>query len=132
MYTRLQYISQGFTGKEQLKNIQNLLDAGCEWVQLRFKNGKNKELHNLAERVKKLCSTYHTKFIMNDHVNLAKIVDADGVHLGLHDTSIAQARTILGGNKIIGGTANTIQDVMMRINEKCDYIGLGPFRFTST
>lgn len=132
MYTRLQYISQGFTGKEQLGNIQNLLDAGCEWVQLRFKNGNNKELYDLAERVKKLCSTYHATFIMNDHVNIAKIVDADGVHLGLHDTPIAQARTILGGNKIIGGTANTIQDVMMRIDEKCDYIGLGPFRFTST
>lgn len=132
MHTKLQYISQGSTYKEQLENIQSALDAGCEWVQLRFKNGENKELIDLAERVKNLCSAYRATFIMNDHVDIAKVVDADGVHLGLLDTSVAQARAILGFDKIIGGTANTVKDVTMRINEKCDYIGLGPFSFTIT
>ena len=132
MYTKLQYISQGLTSKEQLENIQGVLDAGCHWVQLRFKNGEHNELYDLAEKVKMLCSTLHATFIMNDHVDIAKSVDADGVHLGLLDMPVEKARSILGYGKIIGGTANTIQDVMMRMNEKCDYIGLGPFRFTST
>jgi len=92
----------------------------------------NDELSDLAVQVKKMCSAYRATFILNDHVDIAKRTDADGVHLGLLDTSIADARSILGENKIIGGTANTISDVMMRISENCDYIGLGPFRFTPT
>ncbi len=132
MMHKLQYISQGKTVQEQTENIQSALDAGCRWIQLRFKNAKNNELSDLAVQVKKMCSAYRATFILNDHVDIAKRTDADGVHLGLSDTSIAEARSILGENKIIGGTANTIQDVLMRFNEKCDYIGLGPFRFTPT
>lgn len=129
---KLQYISQGKTVQEQTENIRSALNAGCRWVQLRFKNAENNELSDLAVQVKKMCSAYQATFILNDRVDIAKKTDADGVHLGLLDTSIAEARSILGENKIIGGTANTIQDVMMRISEECDYIGLGPFRFTST
>lgn len=132
MMHKLQYISQGKTVQEQTENIQSALYAGCRWIQLRFKNAKNNELSDLAVQVKKMCSAYRATFILNDHVDIAKRTDADGVHLGLLDTSIAEARSILGENKIIGGTANTIQDVLIRINEKCDYIGLGPFRFTQT
>jgi len=132
MMHKLQYISQGKTVQEQTENIQSALDAGCRWIQLRFKNAEKNELQALATQVKELCAVYRATFILNDHVDIAKMVDADGVHLGLSDTSIAAARSILGENKIIGGTANTISDVQMRISEKCDYIGLGPFRFTST
>ena len=132
MHTRLQYISQGKTVQEQTENIQSALDAGCRWIQLRFKNAAIYELSDLAVKVKKMCSAYGATFIMNDRVDIAKKTDADGVHLGLLDTSIAEARSTLGENKIIGGTANTISDVQMRISEGCDYIGLGPFRFTVT
>ena len=132
MMHKLQYISQGKTVQEQTENIRSVLEAGCQWVQLRFKNAENNELFDLAVQVKRMCSDYHATFIMNDRVDIAKMVDADGVHLGLLDTSVAEARKILGENKIIGGTANTISDVLKRINEKCDYIGLGPFRFTPT
>ena len=132
MYSKLQYISQGLTAKEQLDNIQSSLDAGCEWVQLRFKHAGEKEFSSVAEQVKNICQKYNATFIINDNVELAKNIDADGVHLGLQDMSVLQARTILGDNKIIGGTANTITDVLARIQESVDYIGLGPFRFTST
>lgn len=132
MYTRLQYISQGKTVQKQTENIQSALDAGCRWIQLRFKNAVDNELFDLAVQVKRMCSNSQATFIMNDHVDIAKRTDAEGVHLGLLDTSIAEARIILGENKIIGGTANTIEDVRMRISERCDYIGLGPFRFTPT
>ncbi|MDP1747125.1 MAG: thiamine phosphate synthase, partial [Bacteroidota bacterium] len=132
MYSKLQYISQGLTAKDQLDNIQSTLDAGCEWVQLRFKHAGEKEFSSVAEQVKNICQKYNATFIINDNVELAKNIDADGVHLGLQDMSVLQARTILGDNKIIGGTANTITDVLARIQESVDYIGLGPFRFTST
>lgn len=129
---RLQYISQGNTKQEQESNIQKTLDHGVKWVQVRWKNAPEKELLELCETSKLLCTEYNATCIINDNVQLAKEIDADGVHLGLKDLSIEIARHILGKGKIIGGTANTISDVLQRINEQCDYIGLGPLRFTST
>ena len=129
---KLQYISQGFTIEDQELNIRKALDNGVKWIQVRWKNAPENEFIKLCEISKKLCSDNQTVCIINDHVQIAKDIDANGVHLGLKDTSIEIARHILGENKIIGGTANTISDVLQRINEPCDYIGLGPLRFTST
>lgn len=129
---KLQYISQGKTRQEQELNIRKALDHGIQWVQVRWKNAPDEELIILCEASKLLCSEYQAVCIINDHVELAKAIDADGVHLGLNDRSIDEARLILGKNKIIGGTANTISDVLQRMNEPCDYIGLGPLRFTDT
>jgi len=129
---KLQYISQGNTGKEQELNIRNALDNGIQWVQVRWKNAPGNELMRLCEVSRELCSEYKATLIINDHIQLVKETDADGVHLGLNDDSIEKARLILGDHKIIGGTANTIADVLQRMNEPCDYIGLGPLRFTAT
>ena len=84
----------------------------------------------LAEEVKKLCEACQATFIINDKVDLAIQMDAHGVHLGLNDMRIKNARSILGDHKIIGGTANTLQDILNHVSDKADYIGLGPFRFT--
>ena len=132
MYNKLQYISQGNTIEEQLYNIHKALDNGCDWIQLRFKNQNASEVFTLAEAVKMLCKEYLATFIINDNVRLAKQLDADGVHLGLSDMRIEEARLILGNTKIIGGTANTFGDVLQRTSENCDYIGLGPFQLTET
>lgn len=132
MLSKLQYISQGATEQEQLKNIQSALDAGCNWIQLRHKNVSENELLHASEKVKVLCDSYNATFIINDHPSIAKKTDADGVHLGLLDMPVAEARNILGPDKIIGGSANTLEDVLNRINEKCDYVGLGPYRYTTT
>ena len=132
MYSKLQYISQGSTPEEQFYNINSTLDAGCKWIQLCFKNCEKKQLINLTEKIKKLCSLYNSTLIINDNVDIAKIVDIHGVHLGLKDMPVRTAREILGEDKIIGGTANTLIDVLTRINEGCNYIGIGPYRFTTT
>lgn len=132
MYNKLQYISQGNTPEEQLSNIRRALDSGCEWIQLRFKTQNSLDLFNLAESAKILCDIYMTTLIINDNVHLAKQLDADGVHLGLSDMNVEEARIMLGNTKIIGGTANTFEHILQRTTEKCDYIGLGPFQFTAT
>jgi len=132
MENRLQYISQGQTAAEQELNIRRALDNGATWIQLRWKHVEPGAFHALAEAVGKQTEAYRATFIVNDQITVAQAVDADGVHLGLTDSSIAEARACLGSNKIIGGTANTLKDVRQRIQEGCDYIGLGPFRFTST
>lgn len=129
---KLQYISQGNTFQEQELCIRKVLDNGIKWVQVRWKNAPENELINLCEISKQLCSEYQSVCIINDHIQIAKEIDADGVHLGLNDSAIEEARLILGENKIIGGTANTLSDVIQRIKESCDYIGLGPLRFTTT
>ena len=132
MDNQLQYISQGNTVEEQLHNIHKALDTGCDWIQLRFKIQNTLAVFTLAEAVKIVCKEYLATFIINDNVQLAKQLDTDGVHLGLSDMKVEEARLILGKTKIIGGTANTFEDVLQRTTEKCDYIGLGPFQFTAT
>ncbi len=132
MYSKLQYISQGETIEKQLYNIHQALDAGCNWVQMRFKNQTQKDAFTLAEAVKPLCEKYTANFIVNDNLHLTKEIDADGVHLGLTDTKIDEARAFLGTSKVIGGTANTFEDIENHVKNGCNYIGLGPFRFTAT
>ncbi|MDG1872028.1 MAG: thiamine phosphate synthase [Flavobacterium sp.] len=132
MFNKLQYISQGNTVEEQTRNIHQALDGGCKWVQLRFKNHSADVTFGLAEAAKILCEEYLANFIINDNVYLAQQIAADGVHLGLTDMSIKEARSILGDTKIIGATANTFEDIQNHIQNGCDYIGLGPFRFTTT
>lgn len=132
MLSKLQYISQGITAKEQEYNIQQALDHGADWIQLRWKTATHEERLKLAEEVRKQCDKYQAICIINDSIVVAKQVDADGVHLGLEDEGVEKARRVLGEGKIVGGTANTMEDVKKRIDERCSYIGLGPYRTTST
>lgn len=132
MFEKIQYISQGETPEQQLANICKALDAGCKWIQLRYKDKSILEVLDLAKMVQKICKSYDAKLIINDHVQVAWQINADGVHLGLDDISVLEARKLLGSTKIIGGTTNTLEDVLKRVDEKCDYVGLGPFRFTAT
>ena len=132
MFSKLQYISQGATASEQLNNIQQALDAGCNWIQLRFKNATTDDITALAKQVKKICTHYTATFIINDHPHITLAVDADGVNLGLSDLSVSEAKKIVGTDKIIGGTANTLEHVLQRVEEGSNYIGLGPLRFTTT
>jgi thiamine-phosphate pyrophosphorylase len=132
MYNKLQYISQGNTVKEQLFNIHKALDNGCDWIQMRFKKNYSNDAFTLAEATKILCDEYLANFIINDNVYLAQQIAADGVHLGMHDMKIEEARLLLGKTKIIGATANTIEDIFEKVAQDCDYIGLGPFQFTTT
>jgi thiamine-phosphate pyrophosphorylase len=106
--------------------------GGVDWIQLRVKNKSEDEWKLIAEETKKICKKYGAKLIVNDSVKLAKIIGADGVHLGKDDMPPDEARKLLGPNFIIGGTANTFEDIKRLALLKVDYIGLGPFRFTQT
>lgn len=128
----LQFISH-FTEKySYLDSIRMALEGGCQWVQLRMKDAADEDFLRLGPEVKKLCERYDATFIIDDHVNLIREAGADGVHLGKKDMPIAEARKILGSEYIIGGTANTFEDVKMHYDASADYIGCGPFRFTTT
>lgn len=128
----LQYISQGKTPKEHLKNIGEVCEAGCRWIQLRLKNIDLAVYLETAIQCREICDQYGAIMIINDQVRIAQASLADGVHLGLEDMSPTDARNILGENSIIGGTANTIEDCIQQAEAGVDYIGLGPYRHTIT
>lgn len=108
------------------------LRGGCRWIQLRMKGASEHELIAMGRRIRQLCTEYGATFIIDDHVELVAVTGADGVHLGKNDMPVEQARKILGPHKIIGATANTFEDIENAVSAGADYIGLGPFRFTTT
>lgn len=129
---KLHYISQGATPEEHLDNIQQACTSGAELVQLRLKNETQATVLVIAKKAREITGHYQTRLIINDNYKVAKEVKADGVHLGKTDTCPIIARKHLEKWQIIGGTANTLEDCKTLISKKVDYIGLGPFRFTTT
>jgi thiamine-phosphate pyrophosphorylase len=132
MLERVYFISQQTATKTHLTAIEEALDAGCKLVQLRVKNQSETVVLELAKAAKTLCDRYNAKLIINDFPSVAKSVNAWGVHVGLQDMAVRDVRAIVGTNMIIGGTANTFEHIQQRILEGVDYVGLGPFRFTTT
>jgi len=129
---KLHYITQGETVKEHLENIQHACQSGAELVQLRLKNYSEKKILKAAQEAREITEHFQTRLIINDHYKIAKEVKADGVHLGKSDGNPLTIRKQLHSWQIIGGTANTLEDCKLNINNKVDYIGLGPFQYTKT
>lgn len=128
----LQYISHFTPQISYAEGIRMALEGGCRWIQLRMKDAPAEEIIACAEEVLPLCRRHGAKFLLDDHVELVRQLGADGVHLGKNDIPVDEARTILGPDIIIGGTANTIEDIIRLHKQGADYIGCGPFRFTTT
>lgn len=128
----LQFISH-FTEKiTYLNSIELALKGGVRWVQLRMKDATDEEFKQTAIEAKKICAHYHAVFVVDDRVALAKELEVDGVHLGKNDMDVTDARKLLGESFIIGGTANTFDDVKKLSEKGVDYVGCGPFRYTTT
>ena len=128
----LQFITHHTERYSYLDSARIALEGGCKWIQLRMKDADEKELKETALKVQEMCKQHEATFIIDDHVELVKEIKADGVHLGKNDMPVAEARQFLGEEFLIGGTANTFDDIMMHFNASADYIGCGPFRFTTT
>ena len=129
---QIQFITNPSSRFTLHEEVEMALRGGCMWIQLRMKDASDEEAEKTALDIQALCKEYHATFIIDDRVDLVKKVEADGVHLGKNDMPIREARKILGEAYIIGGTANTIEDIRNLAMQKVDYIGCGPFRYTST
>ncbi len=108
------------------------LQGGCKWIQLRMKGYADADVEPIALRLKEACHSHNATFVIDDRVELVKKIEADGVHLGRLDMPVSEARAFLGEGFLIGGTANTIEDIRALHRASADYIGCGPFRFTTT
>jgi len=132
MIDRLHYISQESPSGTHLEAIRRVLEAGGKWIQLRVKDRPEPEVRAVAQQAAVLCRKYGARLIINDYPHIAAEVVAQGLHLGLSDMAVSEARVIVGAEMIIGGTANTFEHIVQRVAEGADYIGLGPYRFTGT
>lgn len=129
---RLQFITHQTERYSYLDSARMALEGGCKWIQLRMKDAPLDEVERVALELKPLCKQHEALLVLDDHVELTKKLEVDGVHLGKNDMPIAEARRVLGEGFIIGGTANTFDDVKAHYLAGADYIGCGPFRFTTT
>lgn len=128
----IQFISHYTDQYSYLDSIRMALEGGCRWIQLRMKGITDGEVRPVALEARRMCKEAGATFILDDRVMLAKEIGADGVHLGKNDMPVAEARNILGTKAIIGGTANTYADLKAHYEASANYIGCGPFRFTTT
>ena len=130
---RLQFITHYTKKYSYIDTARMALEGGCRWIQLRMKDAGTSLMEDTAIVIQKMCKDYGATFIVDDHVLLAKKINADGVHLGKNDMPIAEARKALGNSFIIGGTVNSFEDILNTLRSATpDYFGCGPFRFTST
>lgn len=128
----IQFITHSNERYDHVEGAKLALQGGCRWIQLRMKDAMEIDFLRAAKKIRRLCDEYHATFILDDHVEWVGLTGADGVHLGKNDMPVDEARKMLGRNKIIGGTANTFEDVERLFRRGADYIGCGPFRFTTT
>jgi thiamine-phosphate pyrophosphorylase len=119
-------------GLTHIQIAQEAIAAGIRIIQLREKHQPKKEIYKEALLLRALTLKHKTTFIINDYVDIALAIDADGVHLGQEDMPIKEARKILGKNKIIGISTHTLKQAIEAQAEGADYIGFGPIFHTTT
>lgn len=128
----IQFITHSNTRYDYVEGARLALEGGCRWIQLRMKDAKEVDFLLAAKQIGAMCKEYGATFVLDDHVEWVGITGADGVHLGKNDMPVDEARNQLGANRIIGGTANTFEDVERLWRQGANYIGCGPYRFTTT
>lgn len=124
--------SSNFGEEEFLSRVEAALDGGVTLLQLREKNRTTREYLSLAVKVHELSRRYGVPLIIDDRVDVALAMDAEGVHLGQSDMPIDVARRIFGGNRIIGATTKTVEQAEEAVRLGADYLGVGAIYPTTT
>jgi len=132
--TKLYFItdSTGFSEDEFLFRIEEALKGGVTLLQLREKEKTTIEYIELAEKVHKITGKYNVPLIIDDRVDVALSVGAEGVHVGKSDMPVYMARKLMGKDKIVGATAKTVPQAMKACEQGADYLGVGAIYPTTT
>lgn len=120
------------TDEEFLNIIEEAIKGGVTVVQIREKDADTLEFYNISNKVKEICSKYNVPLIINDRIDIALAIDADGVHIGQSDMPIKIARKLIGNDKILGISAHNIQEAKEAEENGADYLGVGAIFSTST
>lgn len=105
--------------------VEKAIKGGVTFVQLREKNLDEKSFLDEAAEIQKLCKRYNIPFVVNDNVEIARKINADGVHVGQSDMKTENARAILGEDKIIGVSVQTVKQALLAEKQGADYLGVG-------
>lgn len=122
----------GITGLTHLEQVRRLADGGATLIQLRDKVASPREFYESAVEVMKFVRGSNVQIIINDRVDIAIAVGADGVHLGQDDLSPTAARSLLGNEKIIGFSTHSTQQALLALQLPIDYAAIGPIKATTT
>jgi thiamine-phosphate pyrophosphorylase len=128
----LQFITNSTSVEGTIEQARLALMGGCRWIQVRMKEADDKMIILAASTILQMCNKVGAKLIIDDKVELVTKIGAHGVHLGQNDMSPSLARKLLGSEKIIGFTVNNMDHAKQALNEPISYIGIGPWRFTTT
>ncbi len=124
--------STGLKEEEFLFRVEQALKGGVTLLQLREKEKSTREYIELAEKVHEIAKRYHVPLIIDDRVDVALAMDAEGVHVGAADMSVATARKVMGTDKIVGATAKTVPWAKEAYEQGADYLGVGAIYPTTT
>ena len=117
---------RSWTGEKTIfQQVEETLKGGTTFLQLREKNLSDEEFKSEAEEIKKICAEYKVPFVINDNVELAKEIDADGVHVGQDDMNACNVRQIIGNDKILGVSVQTVEQAILAEKQGADYLGVG-------
>lgn len=119
-------------GRDNISVMRELLDEGVKIIQYREKERKMGVILEECIQLRKLCTEYGATFIVNDHVDIALLVDADGVHIGQEDLPVREVRRLIGPGKIIGLSTHSPAQARAAVEAGADYIGVGPIYATKT
>ncbi len=120
------------SGRPLIKAINLIKESAVDIIQLRNKTSEKPQILKEATKISNILREKNILFIVNDHADIARISDSDGVHLGQNDASIETARRILGYDKIIGVSCQSLKQAILAQNKGADYIGIGPIFKTKT
>lgn len=112
-------------GRPLIHDVQLALEGGVTMIQLREKNLDEESFYREAIEIKELCKKFHVPFIINDNVELAKKVDSDGIHVGQNDMAAQDVRAIIGPDKILGVSTQTVEEALLAQKMGADYLGVG-------
>lgn len=121
--------TQNAVGKDPLSLLEEALQGGITHFQLREKGAgalRGRDLLEFAENCRDLCSRYEVPFLINDDVDLALAVGADGIHIGQEDMDCGQARALIGNEKMLGVSVHSLEEARIAIDAGADYLGMGP------
>lgn len=124
--------STNYTEEEFLHRVEQALLGGATLLQLREKERTTREYIELAEKVHAIAKRYHVPLIIDDRVDVALAIDAEGVHVGASDMPVAAARKLMGDEKIVGATAKTVPWAQEAYEQGADYLGVGAIYPTTT
>ena len=124
--------SSNYTEQEFLSRVEKALQGGVTLMQLREKDKTTREYIELAEKVHAIAKRYNVPLIIDDRVDVALAIDAEGVHVGQSDMPVKLARKLMGENKIVGATTKTVEQAKEAFEQGADYLGVGAIYPTTT